>query len=157
MPTDLTQITVNPNGQVVDTTETPPIEMLLSELEKDDGNEVDPSIPVQLALSDNPRVKAAEVARLRRMVMSGKYQARLVAVQTLGHDRDLNNVPVLIFALSDPDQRVARAARDGLRFVSRKLNGFGLADRPEDGEWRALQNQWKKWYLSIDPNGSLIE
>jgi hypothetical protein len=157
LPADLSQITVNPNGQVVDATETPPIEMLLSELEKDDGNEVDPSIPVQLALSDNPRVKAAEVARLRRMVMSGKYQARLVAVQTLGHDRDLNNVPVLIFALSDPDRQVARAARDGLRFVSRKLNGFGLADRPEDGEWRAVQNQWKKWYLSIDPNGSLIE
>ena len=113
-------------------------------------------IPSQLTLSDDPSKRSAELARLKRMLMSGKYQARLAAAKTLARDRDLNNVPVLIFALSDPDHRVATAARDGLRFISRKFNGFGMPDVPSNAERRAAIEKWKEWYLSIRPDAEML-
>ena len=157
LPTDLTNIKLK-DGKVVDVVaETLTIDQLLEELERSEGNEINSAVPDQLVLSDDPQQRAAQVARLRRMVMNGTYQARLTAAQTLGHDRDLDNVPVLIFALSDPDYRVSRAARDGLRFISRRFDGFGLRVRPKRNEWQAAQSKWKTWFLSVRPDGALIE
>jgi hypothetical protein len=91
------------------------------------------------------------------MATNGSYQARLTAVTTLGRSRDLDNVPALIYALSDPDPRVMRAARDGLCFISRRLDGFGLPMSGDPADQRVAQAKWTEWYLSIRPNGDLIE
>ncbi len=160
LPEDLTKIAVDASGQVKDTKETPPIELLMQSLEEGDINSIDSSIPAQLTLSDDPAKRANELIRLRRMVMNGAYQARLTAVKTIGRDRDIDNIPVLIFALSDPDYRVVKAAQNGLKYISRRIEGFGLKvgdERPSKPQYVAAQNKWKDWYRSIRPDGALIE
>jgi len=160
LPDDLSKITVDASGNVVDAKATPPIDVLLASMEQGDLGEIDGALPERLELSANPQQRASQLARLRRMIMNGPYETRLMASKTLGHDRDLDNVPVLIFALSDPDYRIVKSARDGLRFISRKFDGFGLRiedEAPSRQAWMEAQDAWKQWYLAIRPDGSLIE
>ena len=58
--------------------------------------------------------------------------------------------------MGDPDPVVARAARDGLRFLSRKFDGFKLADAPSKPQVIQAQRAWKDWYRSIRPNAKFI-
>jgi hypothetical protein len=159
LPDDLSKISLDASGKVVDEKETPPIENLLKLLEDPDNPDGDlmDEIPTVLTLGDDPAKRAEQVARLRRMAVNGSYQARLTAVKTLGRDRDLDNVPALIFALSDPDWRVQKAARDGLRFISRKFDGFGMPEKPKRQQWQTAQAKWKEWFLSVRPDGELIQ
>jgi hypothetical protein len=53
--------------------------------------------------------------------------------------------------LSDPDEPVRRYARDGLRFLSRRFDGFGMPDRPSRPEVEKAQQQWREWYRSVNP------
>jgi hypothetical protein len=92
------------------------------------------------------------VNKLEELVRTGDYQQRLVAVQALGRTGNLDNVPALVFALTDPDWRVVVAARNGLRFISRKFNGFGLSENPTVQERVEAIAKWKEWYLSIRPH-----
>ena len=89
---------------------------------------------------------------MRRLVRAESYEARMVAVKTLSKICNLDNVPILIYALSDPDPRVSREARNGLRFVSRKFEGFGLSDNPSKTDIVAAIEEWKAWYLEIRPD-----
>jgi len=117
-------------------------------------------IPVPLDLSTDPATRANQLVRLRRLIMSGTYQARLTAVRTIGRDRDIDNIPVLIYALSDPDYRVVKGAQNGLRYISRRVDGLGLKitdKRPTKPQYAAAQDKWKSWYRSVRPNGALIE
>lgn len=150
LPSDLSQIKLDKQGQVVSTKETPPVDNLLTMLEDLRASDIDPTIPKKLTLAKDPAQRTAQVARLRRLAVSGSYQARLTAVKTLGRDRDLGNVPALIAALDDPDQRVGRAARDGLRFISRKVDGFGLSNSASESEVENAVKQWTDWYESVE-------
>lgn len=100
--------------------------------------------------------RAKHQAMLRGLVSHRLYAARLAAVKTLAQQRDFDNIPALIYALSDPDWRVALAARNGLRFISRKINGFGLPKQPKEQEVAVATKKWKNWYLSIRPDGKLF-
>ena len=155
LPSDLSEIVIDKRGQVVSTKESPPVDNLLSMLEDLEASEMDTSIPKKLSLSTDTAQRAAQLARLRRLAASGSYQARLTAVQTLGNDRDLRNIPALIFALEDPDRRVSRAASDGLRFISRKIDGFGLSASPSEAEQERAVAKWKAWYESVQ--GAQVE
>ncbi|MCH8839155.1 MAG: HEAT repeat domain-containing protein [Planctomycetes bacterium] len=93
-----------------------------------------------------------EAVRLQQIVKSGQPEARLLAVRTLGRMRDLDYVPTLLYAMTDPDQRVVRAARDGLRFVSRRFNGFALPDNFNDTQRYDALDKWKQWYRRVRPN-----
>ena len=66
-------------------------------------------------------------------------------------------VPTLIFALTDPDTVVRKEARDGLRFVSRKFEGFGLPDKPNDKQVEDATRAWKQWYLKANPSYVFID
>jgi hypothetical protein len=80
----------------------------------------------------------------------------MVAVRALAQTRDLDNVPVFIYALSDPDERVAREAEDGLRFVSRKLEGVGSFEAGPPSQRGTGIAKWKEWYLSIRPDAEFL-
>ena len=108
-------------------------------------------------LSDDPREAEQQQIRLRRMVSAEAFKTRMVAVKSLSKIRNLDNVPALVYALSDPDARVMRAARDGLRFHSRKFAGFGLGDDPSQEERQQAIKAWKDWYLSIRPDALFLE
>ena len=127
----------------------------------------DPNDPNFLAAVDGLAEKTLEpddaqlpqnVVRLRKLAGGDSPAARAVALRTLSKTRDLDLVPLLIFALKDADWGVVREARDGLRFISRKFDTFG-PDIPEAGddlvkaeiERKKAIEAWKAWYLSIRP------
>ena len=128
---------------------------ILSDASHPDFDSVTQLEAIPLSRSSNAR--AQQQKRMQRLVHAESYQARLVAVKTLSKLRDLDNVPTLIYALSDPDQRVVKEARDALRFTGRKFGGFGLSDSPSDLEVEEAVKAWKKWYRDIRPDSVFVE
>lgn len=126
---------------------------MLDILEKDGAGETEgKSIPDDLQLDPDPKVRAAQLDRLERLVRgSQSWQARRVAAKLLGRSEELRVVPSLIFALSDPDESVRLYARDGLRFLSRKFDGFGMPKRPNTVQVEQAQQKWRDWYRSVNP------
>jgi hypothetical protein len=127
---------------------------LLDILDEDGGGDTEgKSIPDDLVLDSDPVGRAAQLDRLERLVRGSRsWQARRVAARLLGRTDELRVVPSLIFALSDPDQSVRLYARDGLRFLSRKFDGFGMPDTPSVTELQNAQRKWRDWYRSVNPN-----
>jgi hypothetical protein len=101
---------------------------------------------------DDPEAYQDQLKKLRELAGHKSYEVRRVAVRTLAKTRDLDNVPALIFALSDPDPRVAKEAEAGLRFVSRKLEGFDPAAGAAPLQPSAVILKWQEWYQSIRPD-----
>jgi hypothetical protein len=110
-----------------------------------------------IELSSDSSARASQLSRLRRLLVNGPFQARLTAAKLLGRVRDLENCPYLIFALSDPDYRVAKAACDALRFISRKPHGFGFEFVNGQPPNHAAQRHWSLWLLSVKPDAELVE
>ena len=107
--------------------------------------------------------RSGQIARLRAIVTAGSIDSRLIAVRTLGRSRELDSVPILIYAMSseDPqtgrDLRLVKAADEALRFISRKFGGVGLPAEPDDAAIRNAVAAWKAWYLSIRPNAEFLD
>ncbi len=113
------------------------------------------ALPPELVLSKNQKQRNSQVAKLEKVIRSGSFEARRIAVQNLARAQGMDAVPILIFALSDPDETVMKAARDALRFVSRKINGFGLPDKATDPDRARAQQRWRNWYRSVRPDVKL--
>jgi hypothetical protein len=159
------------NGKVVESPLGGSVEEILAIIEDPNNPELKrlvesgQSIPLEADVTK----RSGQVTRLRSLVSAGSYEARLLAVKALGKVRDLDNVPVLLFALTDPDVRIVREADLALRFISRKFRGVGLPDDPEPpgsdaklpaGQWpqvKAAQKAWKQWYLAIRPDAQLLD
>jgi len=99
----------------------------------------------------------AQEAKLRELAGSSTAEARLSAVRLLARTRDLQQVPVLIYALSDPDPEIVATARDGLEFVSRKFRGLGPEDPTDPLETKAAIERWKAWYRTLDPDAEFAD
>ena len=89
--------------------------------------------------------------RLQQLVRGGEPEVRLLAVRALGRSGNLDYVPTLLYALTDPDEHVVLEARDGLRFISRNFDGFGPPDQFTDPQRFEALDKWKKWYQSLRP------
>ena len=162
---DLSNAKVDEKGKVVSIDPTKSVNDLLemlSDPKVPDSNFSE--VPKVVLSDDDPAERERQLSLLRRMLVNGRYEARLAAAETLGTIRDLESAPALIYALSDPDARVVRVARDSLRFMSRKLEGFGLEvpsnpenAPPEKHLIRKAQADWTKWLLSAKPDAELIE
>ena len=64
-------------------------------------------------------------------------------------------MPTLLYALTDPDPEIVREARDALRRISRRFQGFGMPDKPTELERHAGIRKWQAWYLAIRPDAEL--
>lgn len=160
LPKNVAQAKMRRGQLVIDDTKKK-IDELLKVLE-------DPTHPDYDQLMSDPRsltveaseVRAEDVARLRQMIRGGEPDVRMIASRSLSRRRNLDDVPIFLFAMTDPDRRVVLAARDGLRFISRRLDGFGLQDYYDTealydrARFDAL-NKWKIWYLSIRPGAKI--
>ncbi len=100
--------------------------------------------------------KTQQMAVLQSLIKHKKYQLRLVAVRHIGQMRKLDHVPILLFALSDPNWQVAREANVALRSISRKFDDNKLSDNPDEGERDTLIKKWTEWYKSINPGGDVF-
>jgi len=113
------------------------------------------ALPDATEIKHDKAAYARNAARLRRMAEHEKYEVRVVAVRALARARDIENVPTLIYALSDPDWNVIKEARDGLRFVSRKFDGFGMKQGMSKEEIGSITEKWRRWFLSVRPDAEL--
>lgn len=138
-------------GQVVVKQTSAAVGDLLSLLDEGKNEQLD-------ALANDPaalmvgKVEDADTRRLAQVARSGEPTARVLAVRALARTGSLNHVPTLIYALTDPDPRVVLQARDGLRFISRRFDGFGLPNDYSDAQRYEVIDKWKEWYQKLQPN-----
>jgi hypothetical protein len=142
------------NGQLIIEQVHTKVDQLLSMI--DDGNEAmldelarDPG---QLVVD---KVDATSARRLQQLARGGEPEVRLLAVRALGRTGDLDYVPTLLYALSDPDRRIVLEARDGLKFISRNFQGFGPPDDFSEQQRFQAADAWKNWYQSLRPAATL--
>lgn len=157
LPDDLAEAELR-DGKVINVKEVPETDRFLELLKSDDGsldNLVDADVSFDMDLTGNEREIALQAVRgkLRR----GSYAARLMAIRAIRDTKDFDSVPDLIFALSDPDPRIAVEARNTLRFISRKIDGFEMPVNPTPPERELAIKKWKDWYRSLRPDARFVE
>ena len=160
LPPDVRSIQVDKDGRVVDPGIVIPTEQILELLESGTNPELDRLSESNdpLKLSENPSERDSQIEKLRKKVSAADYESRKIAINTLSRDRNMDNVPMLLYALTDPDKRIVLQADRGLRFISRKVRGVGLPEsEPSDLQIKAAQVAWKTWYLSLRPNAELLD
>lgn len=149
LPRDLSKVKLRGGRLVVDQKPTE-VDQLLGMLDESNSSSLDDLLDNPAAL-DVQNVDAQDARRLQQVVKSGPAGARIMAVRALAKLRDIDYAPTLIYALTDPDKRVVREARDGLRSVSRNFEGYGPPDNFEDAERRVAVDRWKQWYRTVRP------
>lgn len=135
-----------------------PAEELLAAIENPDHPEHGAAIEGyrQLAMQGDEALLDEQERRLRQLAGGRDPELRWAAVRALGRRQDLSSVPILIYALSDPDVRVFLEAREGLRFISRKFEGVGVEGVPTEDERRTEIARWQQWYRSVQPDAEFI-
>ncbi len=150
------ELKLDPIGRMATESVTLSVDKFLELINKgtEDDDEKLLSDRLRLVFIGDAKSRREQAARVRALVTHKKSQVRIMVVRAIARNRDLDNVPALIFALSDPDKHVIRAARDGLRFISRKFDGFQMPDivKPKSKDVRKAQTKWKAWYDSIRPD-----
>ena len=147
------------DGKVIAPPEKGTVDNLMNILERPNDPEVDAlaEFPDGWLSEISPEKLAHQLERLRRLVYAEKFEVRLVAVRALGRSGDYDTVPWLIYALTDPDPIVVRAANDGLRFISRKLDGFPLPAKYTENDRQLIVKRWKDWYKSVNPAAVFLD
>jgi hypothetical protein len=147
------------DGKVLDKPLAGTLDELLRMLEKADDSDL-----VQLAessaaipLDTDVTKRSGQIAKLREIVTAGGFEQRLIAVKNLGRSRDFDSVPLLIYALTDPDPQIVRVADRGLRLISRKLEGVGLPAEPKPPEIQSAIRDWKAWYQTVRPRAEFLD
>lgn len=156
LPKDIRNVTMQDN-KVVTPQMVKEMDEWLKMLEGAEDKDFDPNAFEGMSLDDDLTQRTSQLERLRKLVSNDDWRARRAAVKTLATARELDNIPILIYALTDEDSEVPTYARDGLRFISRKFNGFGMPERANADQKQAAAEKWKKWYLSIRPDGELLD
>ena len=125
---------------------------LLQKLAPDDPafEEALRGIESQSLVNDSDNMSEIE-KRLRSMAAGKSPEARAAALKIMGRTHDLDNVPILIESLKDPDPLVYDAAVTALRFIARKLDPPPAGGTDADGRRQAIE-QWKAWYRDIRPD-----
>jgi len=158
LPKETEKIAVR-EGNVVAHSALAPKQSLLAALEGQSGTDRAQALE-QLAELPDAEVETLlgpHVERLRQLVGDPSPEARLTAVEALVAVGDLDSVPALIYALTDPDARVMLKARDALRRLSRKPDGFGLPSKPDEADRREAVRKWKAWFRAIRPDARFMD
>lgn len=108
--------------------------------------------PLALIVGD---LSDADADRLEQSLRTGSPKQRLVATRALAKADSLERVPALLYAMTDPDRRVTLAARDALRRLARRPDGFELPDEYTDDERALAVEKWKQWYLTLRPEAPI--
>jgi hypothetical protein len=167
LPTDIAQVTIDEKtGSVINPEVAGTIEQLMAILDDPQNanfgavaanpDKLVESL-VRPSVDEDQAAREQRIEKLKGMVSQGTYQQRLIAVKALARTGDMDQVPLLLYAMTDPDARVVRAADEGLRFISRKLDGFGFPTEPEAEKLEEVRLKWKDWYLALRPDGELLE
>ncbi len=106
---------------------------------------------------DKDKSRTEQLQFLRGLMTEESYMKRKIAVRFVAATQDLDNVPALLYALSDPALDICEEAHNGLRLISRKVDAFPLSANPTKVEFLDLKAKWTKWYKGIRPDAKLID
>jgi hypothetical protein len=158
LPENLSNVTVDKNGQVISTVSESGIEELLKlagESALIDQQSVLSELDI-ITLRGPKKPEPSKVEQFKRIISGDtggqNYFVRLVAVRAIANSQDITNVPTLIFALGDGDYRVVKEANDGLRLISKRLTYVDLPKRPSVEQKRTAQTRWYAWLQSVRPD-----
>lgn len=154
IPRDISNLKLRGN-ELVTTQAKTDISNFLSGLDADKIGEMDGIISGNTALVIG-EVDEKSIRQLRQMVRGDEPAARIVAAKALSQTGDFDHVPTLLYALAHPDPRLAIEARDGLRFISRRFEGFGLKDKFTREEQLEAVDKWVKWYQGVRPGVPVV-
>jgi hypothetical protein len=104
--------------------------------------------PTQLVVGT---IDEKSARRLQQLIHGGTPEVRVLATRAIARTGNLDYVPTLLYALTDPEPRVVIEARNGLRFISRNFDGLGPPDSFTEPERFEAIDRWKRWYKSIRP------
>lgn len=154
IPSNVARAKMRGNEIIVDQLQTK-VDEMLSMVDDEDQSQLDDLArdPSSLVVD---KIDAANARRLQQLVRGGEPPVRRLAVRALGRTGNLDYVPTLIYALTDPDRPVVLEARDALEFVSRRFDGFGPPDDFTDEQRYDSAEDWKTWYRSLRP-GAVLE
>ncbi|MBX9791812.1 MAG: terpene cyclase/mutase family protein [Pirellulales bacterium] len=141
-------------GEVVAKPLAGPAEHLLTLMEDADNPEYLSAVEgfAELAGQADEETLNKHARRLRELADSPRPEARVAAVRALARTRNIDEVPTLIYALSDPDGEVVQAAVEGLRVLSRKPPKSPGTVVTDDASRRAAIEFWKSWYRALRPD-----
>ncbi len=145
--------TVRRVGDRIISEETASVDGLLEMMEKNKTDNVEVGLlPENMALSKDPAVRKSQVARLARLLSGRDWKSRRIAARLLGRSEDINQVPELIYALTDPDAEVPVIAEESLRLLSRKLTVRNVEVESTIEQKLQAAKYWREWYLSMRPD-----
>jgi hypothetical protein len=159
IPDDVGSITISGN-KIVNKNATNSIDDALKMLEDDSKVEGEDGLaPDRMLLASDPKQRKEQLNRFVRLLNAKDYKARQIAAKMLGRGDDLDLVPALIYALTDPDPRVPFFAEQSLRIISRQLDTYHLPKRDKltDQDKAKASLQWKRWYLSVRPDYVFVD
>jgi hypothetical protein len=154
LPSNLARAKLRGNQVVAEQVQTK-VEELLSLIDDGEQGRLDDLARDPTALVVDV-VDERSARRLQQLVRGGEPEVRLLAVRALARSGNMDYVPTLIYALTDPDREIVIEARDGLQFVSRKFDGYGPPDDFSDEQRFAAIDAWKRWYRTLRP-GAILE
>ncbi len=108
----------------------------------------------EMSQEPDPRMLSKLDRQLRQLAQSDSPEAKVAAVKALAATGKMDVVPLLIRLLEDPHPQVMLAARDALRRLSRRMEGFGLPDRPSPEQRRRAIQRWKRWFQTVRPDAA---
>ena len=140
-------------GDKIVSEETASVEGLLEMMEKTGTENVEVGLlPENLTLSKNPAERKAQVTRLSRLLRSEDWKSRRIAAKLLGRCEDINQVPELIYALTDTDPIVPMVAEESLRLLTRRLTIRNLEAEATPEQKASAARYWRQWYISMRPD-----
>lgn len=145
--------TIKRVGDKIVSEETASVEGLLEMMEKTGMENVEVGLlPENLTLSKNPAERKAQVTRLARLLRSEDWKSRRIAAKLLGRCEDINQVPDLIYALTDEDPLVPMIAEESLRLLTRRLTVRNLEAEATPDQKSNAARYWRQWYTSMRPD-----
>ncbi len=141
------------DGRVMPAPEWKTADRLAPILQKNEGPQFEKGIAALRQLS--PKETGLLIARhadlLRRLSADPAPEVRAAVACALGRGGDIDQTPLLIEAIDDPDESVVYEACEALRRISRSP-GPGLVTRHLNKARRREEiDYWKQWYLAICP------
>jgi hypothetical protein len=91
--------------------------------------------------------------RLLNLAKSDAPGDQAAALTGLGRAGNLDDVPLLIEAIRDPNPVVHQAAVDALRYLARRTDEFGKRLAADAASRSAEATRWQEWYRLIRPPG----
>lgn len=152
LPKDLTSLTLA-GGRVLVRPMNGAIDEMLAVLEDPRAEQADEALAglIERYHTEGPKALQPHKSRFRKLLADPDPGIRSVAAWGLGRTGDLDVAPDLIAALEDPDDAVIDQARNSLRLLSRKVDGFGPPAGASADQKRAAAEQWRAWYDAIRP------